>query len=162
FSTIVMGVSMLADINEPFLTLIMGSPKPLSYTIGSLSRLIGWSSTTPTVATVDAAGNVTPVSPGATRIRLTSYDPYYGYGTDEAFVNVLVGPPASGQLTWYRQREGITANNLYAVHGTSANDVFLVGQGGTIIHWDGANVQFQNSNMTRTIRGVWARAPNDV
>jgi photosystem II stability/assembly factor-like uncharacterized protein len=169
FSNIVTGVSRLATIDQVALTMYMGDPPgTLTHTIGGLTRFIAWYSRTPGVATVTNSadgendGIVTAIAPGAARIGVSSYDPYYGGWTDEVFVAVLAGPLPPDQLQWFVQREGVTGNALFAVGGTSPTDVFLVGFDGTVIHYDGTTPTIMTTPTTCTYRGVWARAPNDV
>ncbi|MEA2752105.1 MAG: hypothetical protein QOI41_6248 [Myxococcales bacterium] len=51
---------------------------------------------------------------------------------------------------------------LAAVWGTSAADVWAVGSGGTIIHYDGATWTATPSGLHETFYGVWGSGPNDV
>ena len=46
--------------------------------------------------------------------------------------------------------------------GTSENDVFGVGSGGSIVHFDGAVWQAMDSGTEETLVGVWASGPDDV
>lgn len=62
---------------------------------------------------------------------------------------------------WRRVRPGGT-ETYWWVHGTSANDVWLVGEKGRITHWDGTKFEETASGTTATLFGVWAAAPNDV
>ncbi|MDB4942128.1 MAG: hypothetical protein JWP97_1662 [Labilithrix sp.] len=48
------------------------------------------------------------------------------------------------------------------VHGTSATDVWLVGEKGRIAHWNGARLEGRASGTTATLYGVWAAAPDDA
>jgi hypothetical protein len=52
--------------------------------------------------------------------------------------------------------------SFWWVHGTSASDVWLVGEKGRITHWDGAAFREDVSGTTATLFGVWAAASNDV
>lgn len=62
---------------------------------------------------------------------------------------------------WRRAQPGKTDSNWW-VHGTSATDVWLVGEKGRITHWDGATFAESASGTNATLFGVWATAPNDV
>ena len=62
---------------------------------------------------------------------------------------------------WKRVRPGGT-ETYWWVHGTSANDVWLVGEKGRITHWDGTKFEEKTSGTTATLFGVWAAAPNDA
>ncbi|MBI5499536.1 MAG: DUF4215 domain-containing protein [Deltaproteobacteria bacterium] len=45
--------------------------------------------------------------------------------------------------------------DLFAVAGSAPDDVWIVGDAGTILHWDGA-VGSSTTSGTRALRGVWA------
>lgn len=62
---------------------------------------------------------------------------------------------------WRRPRPGGT-DSYWWVHGTGANDVWLVGEKGRITHWDGTKFEERSSGTTATLFGVWAAAPNDA
>lgn len=62
---------------------------------------------------------------------------------------------------WRRLQPGKT-DSYWWVHGTSANDVWLVGEKGRITHWDGAAFTETTPVTTATLYGVWAAAPDDV
>ncbi len=52
-------------------------------------------------------------------------------------------------------------SRLYGVCGTSANDVWVVGQ--RILHWDGEQIEsHQTTEVYGTLQGVFAFAPDDV
>jgi hypothetical protein len=48
------------------------------------------------------------------------------------------------------------------VHGSNANDVWLVGENGRITHWDGTSFREDTSGTTATLFGVMAFSPTDV
>jgi hypothetical protein len=48
------------------------------------------------------------------------------------------------------------------VHGFSATDIFVVGNGGTVLHFDGAAWTQQPTPTSEALWGVWGAAPNDV
>jgi hypothetical protein len=52
--------------------------------------------------------------------------------------------------------------SFWWVHGTSASDVWLVGERGRITHWDGATFTDVASGTDATLFGVWAAAPDDA
>lgn len=53
-------------------------------------------------------------------------------------------------------------NDVFASWGTSASDLWAVGQRGVILHGDGATWTLSPSGVLRALRGVWGRAANDV
>jgi hypothetical protein len=51
-----------------------------------------------------------------------------------------------------------TTLQLFTVHGTGPNDVYVVGgaQNGAIFHWDGTNFVDESPGFAQTIQGIWA------
>jgi len=58
--------------------------------------------------------------------------------------------------------ETTISNDLYAVWGSSDSDVFAVGQGGTILHYDGLAWASMNSGTSEDLYAVWGAADDDV
>jgi len=54
------------------------------------------------------------------------------------------------------------ADTLTAVWGTSKSDVWAVGSGGTIIHYDGSAWTATPTGLENTFHAVWGSGPNDV
>ena len=115
-----------------------------------------------------ATGKVTPdtlknVPAGLHSIRLTlsSYaDTAFSITVSENQVTpVSVALVALSQ--WAAQASGTTAS-LHTVWGSAANDVFAVGNGGTILHYNGIAWSAMTSGTTENLSGVWGFAPNDV
>lgn len=64
---------------------------------------------------------------------------------------------------WRRVKPAPSRTETYWwVHGTGASDVWLVGEGGRITHWDGSAFREDVSGTTATLFGVMAFAPNDA
>jgi len=61
---------------------------------------------------------------------------------------------------YYVSVDAVTA--LAGVWGSGPADVFAVGAGGTILHYDGANWSGMVSGTTNDLLGVWGTAWNDV
>jgi internalin A len=55
-----------------------------------------------------------------------------------------------------------SAQNIRGVWGSSASDVFMVGDSGTIAHFDGTSWSTMTSGTTQTLYGVWGSAANNV
>lgn len=55
-----------------------------------------------------------------------------------------------------------TANTLWWVFGKSVNDIFFVGEMGTILHWGGKSFVQQQSGATDTLYGIWGAADDDL
>jgi photosystem II stability/assembly factor-like uncharacterized protein len=51
---------------------------------------------------------------------------------------------------------------LNDVWGSSADDVFVVGYGGTILHYDGADWESMVSGTSAALLSLWGTGPNDV
>jgi hypothetical protein len=63
---------------------------------------------------------------------------------------------------WEWQNPLPQGNHLYAVWGSSGSDVFAVGTGGTILHYDGADWSPMDSGTTHGLEGVWGSGGGDV
>lgn len=68
-------------------------------------------------------------------------------------------PPMIG--TWTLMNSG-TQEALFSVWGTGPSNVFAVGSGGTILHYDGSSWTPMSSGTTRLLHGVWGSGPSDV
>ncbi len=62
---------------------------------------------------------------------------------------------------WRELRPGGT-ETFWWVNGTSASDVWMVGEKGRIAHFDGTSFAPHTSGTTATLWGVWAFSSNDV
>src|SRR5437773_521857 len=101
--------------------------------------------------------------PALDRVPLSVSQPGLPSGGRGVFVadGVILRRDASG----WRVIASPTATGAYfKVWGSSANDVFICGQGGTILHWDGAALTPQPTGLAAnvTLFTVHGRAPNDV
>lgn len=56
----------------------------------------------------------------------------------------------------------LTTETFWWVWGSGPNDVFFVGQGGVIAHFDGTAIALMDSPTTATLFGVWGSGPSDV
>jgi len=64
--------------------------------------------------------------------------------------------------TWATMSSG-TGQHLYAVWGTSYDNVYAVGAAGTIIHYDGsAWTKLSVSGVSATLYGIWGSAANNI
>ncbi|MFO0727992.1 MAG: hypothetical protein U1E65_29700 [Myxococcota bacterium] len=52
--------------------------------------------------------------------------------------------------------------NFFDVWGTENNDVYLVGERGTVVHWDGKSWSLQQTPTTADLHGVWGFAKPDA
>jgi hypothetical protein len=55
-----------------------------------------------------------------------------------------------------------TSRRLRAIWGTSASDIFAVGDSGTALRYDGLTWQALPTATTRDLRALWGRGPTDV
>ena len=65
--------------------------------------------------------------------------------------------PGSGDGSWTWQNPLPQGNNLSGVWGTDAQNVWAVGDGGALLHWDGSNWTTQSSGTVNYLTGVWSR-----
>jgi hypothetical protein len=63
---------------------------------------------------------------------------------------------------WQWQNPLPQGNSLYGVWGSSGSDVFAVGYGGTILHYDGATWSPMNSGTSSSLYGVWGDSGKDA
>ena len=57
---------------------------------------------------------------------------------------------------------GLARQTVYGVWGTSGTNVFAVGLGGTILHYDGVSWTAQSSGTTKTLNGIWGTSAGDT
>lgn len=55
-----------------------------------------------------------------------------------------------------------TTVTLYAIWGRGDSDIFAVGDGGTILHYNGTAWSVMDSGTTQCLRGVWGAATGEV
>jgi hypothetical protein len=53
-------------------------------------------------------------------------------------------------------------DSLHGIWGSSASDIWAVGAGGTIIHYDGKVWRYSASGTTRDLYGVWGSSATDI
>jgi alpha-tubulin suppressor-like RCC1 family protein len=72
-------------------------------------------------------------------------------------------PPdaAFAQDTWSTMPSG-TSNKLLGVWGSGSNDVFAVGNGGTIQHFNGTEWEGMTSGTEATLYDVWGSSPTNI
>ena len=68
--------------------------------------------------------------------------------------------PAANTLTW--TSEQLPSGTYGGTWASSAADVFAVGAGGTIRHFNGSSWELQNSGTLNDLHGVWGRSSGDV
>src|SRR5439155_1676507 len=68
--------------------------------------------------------------------------------------------PAANTLTW--TSEQLPSGTYGGTWASSAADVFAVGAGGTIRHFNGSSWELQNSGTLNDLHGVWGSSSADV
>jgi hypothetical protein len=71
-----------------------------------------------------------------------------------------VAPPLAVPAAW--SATTYSTRYLYSVWGSSTLDVFAVGNGGVILHFDGSSLNAMTSGTTTYLRGVWGSSATDV
>ncbi|WP_143177550.1 hypothetical protein [Cystobacter ferrugineus] len=74
---------------------------------------------------------------------------------------VLTGCGGERGPEWIRAGSG-TTHTLEAIHGNGPQDVWAVGQAGTILHFDGSHWSPVDSGTDENLKAVWAQGPKDV
>jgi uncharacterized protein YjdB len=114
-----------------------------------------WSSLNPAVATVSGGGVVTAVGPGQATISAAA-EGVTGY----ALVTVSTNDVEAVQI--FAPMASATYAQLNGVWGTSATNVYAVGNGGTILHYDGASWTSMVSGSSANLNAVWGTSATDV
>jgi hypothetical protein len=70
--------------------------------------------------------------------------------------------PAGAQAGWEWQNPLPQGNDLNAVWGSGSNDVFAVGDYGTILHYDGTKWTIISSGTTEGLYAIWGSGSNDI
>jgi hypothetical protein len=87
------------------------------------------------------------------------------FGFDRGLLGctALCGPDFSGcDSVGWKGDPSHTGQFLSSVWGSAANDVFAVGGGGAIVHWDGSSWSSAGSVTTNDLYGVWGASTTDV
>jgi hypothetical protein len=72
------------------------------------------------------------------------------------------GGMSNPSLVWLAQSSGTTVS-LSGIWGSAANDIYVVGENGTILHSDGSGTwTAQVSGTTEPLKAVWGSGPNDL
>src|SRR5205807_1828381 len=115
-----------------------------------------WASLNPNVATINSAtGVATAVTSGQVTISATA-DGITGYSL--LTISIPGGLPVT---TWTPVASG-TTQLLATVWGSSASDVFAVGNNGAIVHFNGTAWSAMTSGTSVALRGVWGSSASDV
>jgi len=113
-----------------------------SFTVNSITQIsanisIGGSATV-------GARDVSVTAPGGSAVKTGAF---------------TVCPPVAP--AWSTMISGSTAH-LYGIWGSSASDVFAVGNSGAILRYNGSTWSAMTSGTTRYLRGIWGSSASDV
>lgn len=90
----------------------------------------------------------------------------WGRSSDRLWI--VGGEPDAGRLLWYDGTDAIEQQLptgtplLNWSYGFADDDVFLVGNAGTILHWDGTQFLTETSSTDQALWGVWGASADDV
>jgi hypothetical protein len=105
---------------------------------------------------------ITIVGSGANIFGFTTKDAWFVYGGIPFHFN------GSSSKDYRLHEDGMGILNyeldgsLRAAWGTSSNDMFFVGDKGTIVHFDGANWRKFPKVTAKNLRSVWGTSSNDI
>src|SRR5579859_732909 len=85
-------------------------------------------------------------------------------------VSVSGGPLGSAGQGLFLRKDGSgwheiatgSASTLWWVFGFADNDVWTVGEHGTILHWDGSALTAQTAPTSDTLFGIWGASGSDL
>ena len=70
--------------------------------------------------------------------------------------------PIAQAVGWELHHPSPTEHNLRAVWSVDKNDVFAVGESGTILHYDGNSWTAMRSGTTESLSAIWGSSSKDV
>ncbi len=74
----------------------------------------------------------------------------------------VVMEPVCNEAGWCWQHPRPQGNDLNRSWVFSPTNVWMIGDAGTILHWDGAVWRSSPSGTTRSLNGLWASGPDDI
>lgn len=103
---------------------------------------------------------------------IRSYEAVFGFYEDDIYVvgqydtyeNLIFHSVPGDSLTWELVDISSLGIEMHCtdVWGSSGDDVFITGEDGEIIHWDGAQWELMDSGVTECIYGIWGSGSKDV
>lgn len=119
-------------------------------------KTVVWSVLNPYVATIAlGSGVATGLASGQVTVAATTSG-VTGYGV------LTVAIPGATPASSFTPLSLSFTDNLRSVWGTTPGDVFVVGEGGTILHYDGSTWARMNSGTSSQLNGVWGTSNRDV
>jgi Big-like domain-containing protein len=100
-------------------------------------------------------------------IGTTAIHGVWGSGSDTVFAAAGIFSGSGAILrrvggVWSPMTSGATGVNLYRVWGTASNEVYAVGDNGTVRRWNGTAWSGQTTNTTNWMWGIYGTAGGDV
>ena len=96
-------------------------------------------------------------------VKLTNLEPdtiyHYRARSRDAFGNEVI---QAGDFIFRTLPVTLTTSSISGVWGSSGTDVFAVGHGGTILHYDGTGWSSMSSGTSSTLKDVWGSSASDV
>lgn len=142
------------------LTLGVGESATLQPPEATGSAPVEWSVENPAIATIDASGVVTALRDGQTGLRAVS---------DDAVARGLltVVAPAAVPVSAIHAVEdpyppAHLPKDLHDVWGAEEDDVFAVGEAGTLIHWNGSRWTRADIPTESSLHSVWGTTGDNV
>src|SRR5215472_7469425 len=86
----------------------------------------------------------------------------YTFGPASIAATVNAENPVRSPDNWCWRNPLPTGNNVRAIWGSGASDVWAVGFGGTILHCDGSGWTSVPSGTTSSLNSVWGSEADDV
>ncbi len=141
----------------------VGSTSQLSAVVrDSLNNVVPvpvmWGTFNANVATAGGTGLVTAVGPGQTTVTAA-----VGNVLGTATVTVVVDGLALANV-WADDGSPVAgAQNLQGVWGSATNDVWGVGTGGAVVHWNGTSWSIVDIGAgTLSLGAIWGLSPTDI
>jgi hypothetical protein len=101
----------------------------------------------------DGTGWTTATTPPSlTVLRATADGEFWGAGKKGALARYRSGG-------WQQVPGTLPTDTFHAIYGLAADDVWIAGDAGVILHWDGAQIGRQQSGTDNALRGLWATGP---
>jgi Tol biopolymer transport system component len=119
-------------------------------------QTFAWTSLNPDVATVNATtGAVTVLRSGQVTVSASA-------NSITTYALVTVTLPAAAPINLWRTVTSGTSSALRNVWGLTANNVFAVGAGGTILRFDGSSWSPMSSGTSVQLNSVWGTSASNV
>jgi hypothetical protein len=114
--------------------------------------ILNWSSVDPAIAEVSSAGEARGLGLGVARVVGR-----YETAADTAEITVFVHPVGS-----WEEVSNPSTGNLHAIWGSSPDNIWVGGVGGTMLHYDGAAWESVTVPTTVTILDMWGFSSSDI